>query len=202
MKKICMFAFLAVMVTAVAAPLFAQDITEPEIWTAQTPRRAAITLNTVPMVIGSLLGGFGIGTSFEYAFSSNASIRGGIYYVGFNIGVSGNDYRFSLGRFNLDMRWYPSHRYVRGFFLSGGAQFHRIAGGAESFNSVGVVTGLGHKAAFGGQNRTLFFIEPSVDIVWSVYSQLLPDDPLAAGFLGTLLGIRGPRFNLAFGLAF
>jgi len=196
-----MFAFLAVMVTAVAAPLFAQDSVEPEIWTAQTPRRAAVTLNAVPMILGSAMGGFGIGTSFEYAFSSNASIRGGIYYVGFNLTDYAGDW-FSLGRFNLDMRWYPSHRWVRGFFLSGGAQLHRITGGTESFNSVGVVTGLGHKVTFGGQNRTVFFIEPSVDIVWSIYSELLPDNPFAAGFLGAFLGIRGPRFNLALGLAF
>jgi hypothetical protein len=208
MKKplVLLIVFLTVI------PVFAQEKEEKE-------RRTAITFDPLPLIAGTLLGGFGMNTGFEHAFIRPASVKANIYFIGFNPGnmidiTEINGY-FSMGRFNLMGRWYPLENFVHGWFFNGGMQYHYLMGVIlydekartgiqEWYNTFGLHLGAGYKAIF-GKGRANFVLEPSLDYVFPLYSDLpfMNEVPvITSNYIGWILGIKGFRFELLMGVAF
>ena len=215
MKKILLLA----AAFALAAPAFAQEgAHEREHW--HDSRQMAITLNLTPLLIGALVDGFGMEAGFEFAPARFAAAKINVQYIGFGLrrlGVMYDDDSYGNGvvsmlRVNLDGRWYPQGNFVRGWFVNGGLQFHRIAapaslfdedgtwGGNRGLNTFSVLAGVGYKLVFRSSQRAAFVLEPGLDFIWQVASQMprVPGDFL----LGAILGTRGVRFNMLLGAAF
>jgi len=213
--------FLLISVIMLAAPVFAQE--EREGW--DDNRRMALGMRISPLLMGSLLGGFGIDTGFEFAPVSIASVRANVRFLGFspaNFGFVSYDEengtgsvnaRLSLLRLNLEGRWYPGGNYVQGWFLGGALQFQRIAASASLFvddaelsggigmNTWSAFVGIGHKIVFRSSQRAAFMIEPILDLGWRLASDI-PGDVLAIPFTGWMMGTNGLRFSVLFGAAF
>jgi hypothetical protein len=219
MKKFLFFPMVAFLTVSIFAK---------EDW--EGSRQTAITLNPNPLITGLLLGGAGINAGFEFAPISWASVKANIYYIGFDflkfVGdpvfddeeiIGPGSLNISLFRANLEGRWYPSGDYVSGLFLNGGLQFHRISASTslpisdvnfgKSKTSIyidtwGICFGGGYKAVV-GKNRAGFIIEPMLDFTWPLRSDI-PFDELGieGNFLGWLLGVKGLRGSLMFGVAF
>jgi len=216
MKKVLSFAVLAVI-------LFAMPVSAEEDRDEENKRQMAITLSPNPLIIGLFLGGFGINAGFEFAPVSTAAVKANVFYIGFDpvklIGLNDDNLK-SLAymlRVNMEARWYPMAQYVKGFFVNGGVQYHRLslsagvsfdtdeekesAGGG--LNSISICSGLGYKVVI-GKEQAGFVIEPNMEFAWDVYSDIPFQNmvPPVSYFLGNVLGIRGFRFNLLFGAAF
>ena len=215
MKKFLMFVIIGVIVF----PLFAQ-----EDWGSN--RQFAITTNPSPLIIGMVLGGFGLNLGFEYAPIQQFAGKFNIQYVGFDplkwggVVFDGDDsvntrLHLYMLRMNLEGRWYPQSRYVHGWFVLGGLQYHRLGASASvslddfsanegaGFDTVGIVAGVGYKAIF-GSGRAGFVFEPMLDITFPIFSDIpfRDMDVIARNMLGILLGVRGVRAGLLFGVAF
>ena len=201
------------MIVVLSVPVFAQDE-----WANN--RRMAIHTNIAPLILGSLLGGFGVEAGFEYAPISSFSTKVNFSYTGFDPSrfdlvevehkAGFTRLGLSLFRVNLEGRWYPQKHYLSGWFVGGNAQFYRIlAIPAAAFTiddkeiNNGIVdtwslfATVGYKVVFRSKQRAAFFIEPVLDLGWKIYSDL-PDTP----FLAWLLGGARVRFNLTLGAAF
>jgi len=205
MKKL----FLATTLIALAIPAFGQEGSER--WDGD--RRMAITANLTPILVGAFTGGFGMGAGFEFAPGPSASARLNLYYIGFDsalMGEEGGD-GLHLLRLNLDGRWYPQNVYARGWFLNGGLQYHAIiapqvfwgVNGEDlsgTMNTWSVMAGVGYKFVARSTQRVAFVIEPKLDFVWAVHSDIprMPGDFA----LRMILGTGGPRFSLMMGAAF
>jgi len=217
MKKI----LLLMSIIVLAAPAFAQEEREErEGWDGN--RQMAVAIRISPLLVGSLLGGFGVDAGFEFAPLPNTSVRANVRYIGFSPlafdfvsyedSVSGRA-RVSMLRFNLDWRWYPGRNYVKGWFLSSGLQFQRLAASASlivgdeelaegvGFNTLSTFAGLGHKIVFRSSQRAAFIMEPKLDIGWRIASNI-PDAVFSIPFTGWIMGTNGLRFSLLFGAAF
>jgi len=185
----------------------------------------AVAARISPLLLGSLLNGFGVDAGFEFAPVPLASVRANIRYLGFSPanfgfvsydeedGTNSANARLSLIRFNLEGRWYPGGNYVQGWFLSGGLQFQRFAASASLFvddaelsggigmNTWSAFVGLGHKFVFRSQHRAAFMIEPILDLGWRLASDI-PSEVFAVPFTGWAMGANGLRFSVLFGVAF
>jgi len=217
--------FLLMVVVALAVPAFALE--EDGGWDGN--RRMAATVNFNPLLMGAVLGGFGLEAGFEYAPVPFASARVNVRFVGFDPlrlvdgDTGGVRTMVSLLRLNMDGRWYPGGDYVRGWFFSGGLQYQRIAASASftidgatvgagvGFGTVSFFTGVGHKLVFRSQQRTAFAIEAAMDLGWRITCDLRRFlrrelggelDAMSGQLVGWLLGTNGPRFHLLFGAAF
>jgi hypothetical protein len=104
-KKIAVL--LLVLMTAV--PVFARDNGDGE-------KKIAITMNPGPLIIGTILGGFGMNIGVETAILKWLSVKGNLYYIGFDpikfagydeIDGAGYSSNVSLFRANAEVRWYP-----------------------------------------------------------------------------------------------
>jgi hypothetical protein len=128
--------------------------------------------------------------------------------IGFNV---------SLFRANLEGRWYPLGGYVSGWFLNGGLQFHRISASTSfsvseanlgkgkvgiDIDTWGICVGGGYKAVI-GKNRAGFVLEPMLDFTWPLRSDIpLNEMGIEGNLLGWMLGVKGLRGSLMFGVAF
>jgi hypothetical protein len=219
MKKTTVF-LLAMLI---AIPVFADESWEGD-------RTMAITMSPTPLIIGTVMGGFGINAGFELALLKSVSVKGNLYYIGFDplkfVGFNDDMMGFeeggtitsnvSLFRVNAEARYYPEGEYLKGWFVNGGVQFHRISASARvtsdgvpgayaesgiGFNTFGACAGIGHKLIF-GTNRVGFVLEALLDYTHPFFTEI----PLAGDFsdvvIGSLLGTRGFRASLLFGVAF
>ncbi|MDR0324451.1 MAG: hypothetical protein LBI12_08415 [Treponema sp.] len=198
MKKI--FVFLVIIL--IAAPVFAQQ------------RHFAITISPSPIIYAPILGGIGIVAGVEFAPLKNFAVKGNFYYVGWDFGKlideAGVDADISMLRFSVEGRFYPSGNYVEGFFLNGGFQFHRLGASfsyegiklSDGLNTYGVYGGAGYKLVF-GRSRLGFVLEPTLDFIWPLKSDI-PFKDMAAGsnLFGWILGVKMFRGGLKLGLAF
>jgi hypothetical protein len=225
MKKIIFFLMLVFLTVSV----FAKERWEGD-------RQIAVTMNPGPLILGQILGGFGINAGFELAPVEWASLKANIYYIGFDpLKLIGEpiDYdgegmmqkitsNVSLLRVNLEGRWYLSGNYVSGWFLNGGLQFHQLSA-SSSFplgdvtlddttvgkgkvgiyiTTWGICIGGGYKAIF-GKNRAGFVFEPVMDLTIPIYSDIpFGNMGFEGDIIGWLLGIKGLRGGLMFGVAF
>lgn len=211
MKKFMFF----MIIVFLAAPLFSQESWEDN-------RRIAITLDPNPMIFGLLLGGFGVEAGLEYAFAQQFAVKGIVRYWGFDpIKWFGDDLdgvksNFSVFRANAEGRWYPSQCYVHGFFLNTGLQYDLFSASGsyyantgtrvslgEGWNTLSIYGGLGYKAVF-GKGRVAFIMEPTLDFIWPLYSDIPFSDmgTLAGNLVGWALGVKLVRAGLLFGIAF
>jgi len=207
------------VIVLLAAPAFAQE--ERERWDGN--RQMAVAMRVSPLLIGSLLGGFGIDAGFEFAPLQAASVRANVRYVGFSPFIFDFVYyeedagsaraRLSMLRFNLEGRWYPGRNYVQGWFLSGALQFQRLMASGSIFvddtelsegigmNTWSAFAGLGYKIVFRSSQRAAFIMEPAIDVGWRLASEI-PHEVLSIPFTGWMMGTNGLRFSLLLGAAF
>jgi len=211
MKKVIVL-FIIVLL---AAPVFAQQSWEGN-------RRFTVNLSSMPMFVGMVLGGFGIEGAAEFAPIRPFSMRGSFRYIGYDpinnldkfSGISiekDSGIKFSTLRLTFEGRWYPSHKYVQGFFLDGGFQFDRISGKLEfkkitlggGLNIFGLFGGFGYKWVF-GVSRVAFSIEPAFNFVWPLKSDIPFNDfgLWSSNYLGWIFGVRMVRGGLRFGVTF
>ena len=220
MKKV----IVLFVIVLLAAPVFAQQS-----W--QGNRQFAVNVSFMPMVEGISLGGFGFEGAAEFAPIRPFSVRASFRYVGFDAFKQlkdtldyFTDIKSSLDiyhlRFALEGRWYPSKKYIHGFFLNGGFQFDRLSLSAQfkyekvsigvggGLNTYGLLAGLGYKGVF-GSSRVAFSIEPAINFVWPLSSDIpfkeISDASGGAGasaVLGWMLGMKLVRAGLRFGVAF
>jgi hypothetical protein len=199
MKKIYLFALVAMMISARS---FAQE---------EQVQHFALTIDPIPLLVGPVLGGFGIAGSFEFAPLSRVSARTNIYYLGAKLTSAdeyeGTDVKFSFFRFTLEGRFYPFSLAPRGFFLGGGYGFNTVSGSARvksegesnsgSLNFHTLFLDLGYKICFGSENRAPIFIEPSLGYNFLLGSSVELDPAVAL-----LLGAAGTSIGLTIGVAF
>jgi hypothetical protein len=217
MKKITVF-LLAMLI---AIPVFADEDWEGD-------RTMAITMSPTPLIIGTVMGGFGINAGFEVSLLKWLSVKGNIYYIGFDplqfagfneIEIEGEGTytsNVSLFRANAEARYYPDGGYLKGWFLNGGVQFHRLSASARvtsdempgayaeagiGFNTLGICAGTGYKLIF-GKGRVGFVLEPSLDYTFPLFTEIPQAGDFADVIVGSLLGTRGFRASLLFGAAF
>jgi hypothetical protein len=208
MKKL----FILLIIFMLTIPVFAQKA-EP------VNRHVAVSFNPIPLFTGVFLGGFGVDAGLEFAPIRNTSLKAGFFYLGFDPGkfniTNLEKGEISAIRVNAEARWYPEGKYVEGFFLNGGFQYHRLKAaftlenGEKSattggeLNTYGLYFGLGYKAVF-GDSRAGFTLEPFLDFDWPIKSDIPFDemDPISGNLLGWALGVKLFRFGLGFGIAF
>jgi hypothetical protein len=190
---------------------------------AFTQMEVGVSFDPVPLITGLVLGDFGISTGFEYASARAVSTKINVYYLGMNIAAftdltDGTDLKISLFRVNLEGRWYPEAEYIKGFFLNGGLQYHLMSGiakivdengsligGSGNLNTLGLYGGIGYKIIFGSTQKVGFFLEPAMDFIWPLYSDIPFTEikPLAiSNYLGWIMGVKLFRFGLIMGAAF
>jgi hypothetical protein len=215
MKKI--FVLLAVFM--IVSPIFAQRSAMEgldDLGESSGDKQFAVLLNPLPLVFGIIAGGFGFEMGVEYAPVQMASVKGSIYYIGFdptkwfNVDTSGNA-NFSILRVSLEGRWYPAEQYVKGFFLNGGFYYHQVnaalkwEGGnfGTGLSTWGFYLGLGSKRVT-GNGRVSFSFEPTIDLTWPLSSEIPFDelDVFSSNLLGWALGVKLIRFGWRMGVAF
>ena len=204
MKRVLIF--LAIIMIAV--PVFAQNE-----WNGN--RHFSINVNPSPFIYAPLMGGFGFSGGVEFAPLSFVSVKGNIYYIGYNLGkyvdMADDSLKLSMLRFSAEGRFYPSRNYVEGFFLNGGLQFHRI--GAEfKFDNVSIAGGLNTYSVYGGlgykivvgKSRLGFAMEPYLDFIWPIYSDIPFElmDTKSSNLFGWMLGVKLFRAGFRMGIAF
>ena len=218
MKK----AFFLSMIIAILA---AAGLSAQTAWEGN--RRMAVMINPIPLVLGTAIGGFGLEAGFEYAPAPQFSVKTGVYYMGYFYNLydytTANGGNSSTGmytmRVSLEGRWYPNEDSVHGLFLNGGFQYHRLGGSysitvydyggqetstgqSQGYNTYCIYLGVGYKAIF-GKNRAGFAMEPTLDFVGPLYSEIPFGGDLASNNLaGWVLGIKMFRLGIAFGAAF
>jgi hypothetical protein len=217
MKKITVF--LLALLTVI--PVFAEE------GESEGNKTMAITASPGPLIIGTVLGGFGINAGFEISLLKLLSVKGNIYYLGFDplkfvgyseIEADGNSYtgNVSLFRANAEARYYPAGEYLEGWFVNAGVQYHRISASARvkhdempgayeeagiGFNTFGICVGGGYKLIF-ETGRVGFVLEPVLDFTWPLFTEIPRFNDFTDVIIGSLLGIRGFRAGLLFGAAF
>ena len=192
-------------------------------------KNMAITTNFVPLYVGTSLGGFGANLGYEFAPISQFSTKLTLQYIGFDPlnfygtsmtlddddegGQIDGRANISLVRVNAEGRWYWDQKYVQGVFLTGGLQYHLLSASVNLnlddddireggvYNSLGLGIGGGYKALF-GRGRAAFALEPSLEYFFVLHSDIQGIRSMEGAILGWLLGIRGFRFNVLFGVAF
>jgi hypothetical protein len=193
-------------------------------------QRFAITIDPTPLIYGSILGGFGIAGSFEYAPIPNASGKVNVFYVGAKMNhtvyteyededssepesdSAGTSLDFSFLKFTLEGRFYPVHAAPRGLFLGGGYGFNKISASFFSdWADQGKIGGslyfhtlflnIGYKVCFGREPRVPLFIEPSLSYNFLLNSSLGKIEEQDP-FLSLFLGAKGAAIGLTIGVAF
>jgi hypothetical protein len=220
MKKITVF-LLAMLMMVI--PVFADKEWEGD-------RTMAITMSPTPLIIGTIMGGFGLNAGFELALHKSIAVKANLYYIGFDplqfIGFSDDmmgleeggtiTSNVSLFRANAEARYYLDGMYLEGWFINLGAQFHRISASARvtldempgayaetgiGFNTFGVCAGAGYKMIL-GTGRVGFVMEASLDYTHPIFTEIPQAGDFSDFIVGSLLGTKGFRASLIFGAAF
>jgi hypothetical protein len=214
MKKLIPLLSLVFM----AGSVFAQESWEYN-------RVNAVTFNPGALIVGASVEGIGIGLAFEHSFTPMFSAKANAYFLGHEAGKGYNSTESRVngftatGMFAIEGRWYPMARNLEGVFINGGLQYHLLTGTVafydsydgidrqfhKTFSTVGLFTGLGYKVVF-GKNRFGLSLEPTIDYIWSFYSNIpyeYRDDMINHSALTlTGMGIKGIRFGFQIGVAF
>jgi len=211
MKKIIS---LAVAITALSVSAFGQEGLNT--WNGN--RRMAATINPGPLVLMSVLNGFGIDVGFEYATSQSVSVKANSRFatVRFSDTLADSETTDELKawllRVGLEGRWYPQGAFVQGWFFSGNLQFQNATGSLSGLSLGEMVSesatryalsffpGIGYKLVFKSNQRTSFALELTGDIGFMI---LHNNTPGPEGWPEAwLLGTAGPRAALLLGAAF
>ena len=201
--------FCILVIILIVIPVFAQKS-----WDGN--RRMAITINPFTIAYPPAFGGLGIQGGFEFALVEMASIKANVFYVRYDLGkisdnTDGSDTILSMFRLSLEGRWYPMGDYVEGFFVNGGFQFHRLSAKFDfddaylgiGLNTYSLYGGVGYKIVF-GNSRIGFVLEPTLDFIWPVYSDIPFDkmDKSSSNILGWMMGVKLFRLGISVGVAF
>jgi len=204
MKRI----ILLVTSVVLASGVFAQ-----ENWNGN--RRAAITLNPVPLIVSSLTDSFDMDLGFEYAPLSVFSLKSGVRFS--NMGIwdapVDDDARSKdrpwMVRSDLAARWYPQARFVQDWFFSGSFQYQIASADYYGLNrknatlqALSFFTGVGRKVVFFSTQRAAFAVEFSGEVGFRITSDI-PDTVGQESWVASWFqGIRGPRLGVSIGAAF
>ena len=143
--------FPAILLFAVIiiSPVFAEENSvenSQDSLSRDTNTRFAVTLDPVPLGMGLIFGGHGIGVGVEYAAYKNYSVKANFSYTHIDFAEipsfdkdtaksgrggpgypkPGTDTTVTWFQMSLEGRWYPWGNNINGFFVNAGYQFHRF----------------------------------------------------------------------------
>lgn len=186
MKKILLI-FLAVLLCL--SPLAAEQ-------------RHAVTFDPMMPVVGAILGGFGLGLSYEFALFPLFSLRLSGSYLQASVG----NYGLTLFNALSEARFYPFSEGVRGLYLNAGVNVQGISIHNETQGALmpfgNLIVGLGYKVVF-SKNKGSFFFEPSFG--WNIAlwgEENFADAGVGSDLLLSLLGVKSIRYGVSIGIAF
>ncbi|MDR3275744.1 MAG: hypothetical protein LBT11_00810 [Treponema sp.] len=218
-KAMVALGICAVLVTALPMEAGALPVDEG----AGRQNQFAASLDPAYLIAGSIMEGFGIAGSLEYAVSSWFSLRLAGSYLSSGEALIEEAPSTWLARAGAEARIYPWANGLDGFYLSGGVVYTSLGtqasidpalmAGLHASVYVDVVSftaGMGYKICLG--NRvTAFFIEPSLFYAFampSAFDSILASEEGDMGgldpayFIKMLLGINGWGLGLSFGITF
>jgi len=116
------------LVLSIAIPVFSQEPGVPirvEVSFAEKPEpQNAVFFDFGPMLVGAILGGFGIGVGYERAIADEFTLLGHFNYIGAELEFSNDKMTFLLVGGSIAGRYYPLKTAVRGLFIEMGAGFN------------------------------------------------------------------------------
>jgi hypothetical protein len=200
-----------ILIALIGIPSFAQ---EDESW-----HRYAVTFDPLPLILGTMLGGFGIGASFEFLPVSMVSARARVNYLGVKISRYTVDEDIAWSHLDIagEGRFYPFKTGLGGLFLGAGLAYMRIGGSAtfsledesestrESINALSIFGNVGYKLIIGNKitKPGSLFVELAVVYRHYLFPDIDWEDYWALDTYFWAVGLKnGAGYALTMGVAF
>jgi hypothetical protein len=170
MKKVIVLLVAVFMMCSFVSTAFAQDVQLPGTGKGDENANIAVGIDPYWLISGLLLGGFGIGASFEYQFLPFLSAEASVGYVGASYELWSYKIAYSQFSFLVGAKWYLMHTIAQtetavngpfaGMMIGGDILSYTYGDDSNSTFFFDIMPVVGYKWNFMGGKG--FFVEPSV----------------------------------------